>query len=125
MDLCLECCFRSPFRSMHTNSNKRSDRCRYDIQKEELGLATLKPEQEMTISNFALGKDKITGSRCFLNRCEEPDDLGSQGSFLQMKQGCSAIDRLTHATIIIKQLPHGNNFLIFFIKLNGNDITSK
>ena len=38
---------------------------------------TLKPEQEMGISNFTLGKDKITGSRCFLNCCEESDDLGS------------------------------------------------
>jgi len=43
----------------------------------------LKPEQEMAISNFVLGKDKITGSRCFLNHCEESDDLSSQGSLLQ------------------------------------------
>ena len=49
----------------------------------------------MSISNFAFGKDKITGSLCFLNRCEESDDLGSLGSHLQMKQGCSAI---VHAT---------------------------
>jgi len=47
---------------------------------EKLGLATLKPEQETAISNFALGKDKLTGSRCFLNHCEESDNLGSQGS---------------------------------------------
>jgi len=66
--------------------------------REKLGLATLKPEQETAISNVALGKDKITGSRCFLNRCKESDDLGSQKSLLQMKQGCSAIDRSTHAT---------------------------
>ena len=58
---------------------------------------TLKPEQKMGISNFTLGKDKITGSRCFLNRCEESDDLGGQGSLLQMKQGCSAIDWSTKA----------------------------
>ena len=60
-------------------------------RREKLGLATcmLKPEQETAISNFALGKDKI---RCFLNCCEESDDFGSQGSLLQMKQGCSAID---------------------------------
>ena len=57
----------------------------------------LKPEHEMGISNFTLGKDKITGSRCFLNCCEESDDLGSQGSLLQMKQGCSAIDWSTNA----------------------------
>jgi len=64
--------------------------------REKLGLATLKLEQETAISNFALGKDNITGSRCFLIRFEEPDDLGSQGSLLQMKKGCSAIDRSTH-----------------------------
>ena len=64
--------------------------------REKLGL---KPEQEMATSNFALGKDEITGSQCFfLNRCDESDDLGSQGSFLQMKQGCSAINRSIHAT---------------------------
>ena len=66
--------------------------------REKLGLATLKPGQETAISNFALGKDKITGSQCFLNHCEESDDLNSQGSLLQMKQGCSAIDWSTHAT---------------------------
>jgi len=66
--------------------------------REKLGLAMLKPEQETAISIFALGKDKITGSQCFLNRCEESDNLGSQGSLLQMKQECSAIDRSTHAT---------------------------
>ena len=48
--------------------------------REKLGLARLKPEQETAISDFVLGKDKITGSRCFLIRCEEPNDLGSQGS---------------------------------------------
>ena len=52
----------------------------------------------MAISNFALGND-IIGSQCFLNHCEESNDLGSQGSLLQMKQGCSAIDRSTHTTI--------------------------
>ena len=62
-------------------------------RREKLGLAMLKPEQETAISNFALGKDKI---RCFLNHCEESDDFGSQGSLLQMKQGCSAIDWSTH-----------------------------
>ena len=66
--------------------------------REKLGLATLKPKQETAISDFALGKVKITGSWCFLNRCEESDDLGSQGSLMQMKQGCRAIDRSTHAT---------------------------
>jgi len=50
--------------------------------REKLSLATLKPEQETAISIFALGKDKITGTRCFLNCCEESDDLGSQGSHL-------------------------------------------
>jgi len=40
-------------------------------RRKELGLVTLKPGQETAISNFALGKDNITGSRCFLNRCEE------------------------------------------------------
>jgi len=50
--------------------------------REKLGLAMLKPEQETAISIFTLGKDKITGSQCFLNRCEESNDLGSQGSLL-------------------------------------------
>jgi len=59
-------------------------------RREKLGLAALKPEQETAISDFALGKDKITGSRCFLNGSEESDDFGSQGSLMQMKQGCSA-----------------------------------
>jgi len=45
--------------------------------REKLGLATLKPEQETAITNVALGKDKITGRRCFLSRCEESDDLGN------------------------------------------------
>jgi len=83
---------------------------------EKLGLATLKPEQETAISNFALGNDKITGSRCFLIRCEEPDDLSSQGSLLQMKQGCSAIDRSTHATTNARK--QTNSYLVettFFI----------
>ena len=34
--------------------------------REKLDLAMLKPEQETAISNFALGKDKITGSRFLL-----------------------------------------------------------
>ena len=50
--------------------------------REKLSLATLKPEQETAISIFALGKDKITGTRCFLNCCEESDDLGSQRSLM-------------------------------------------
>ena len=80
-------------------STREADRRCYYIRKGELGLAMLKPEQEMAISDFALGKDKIeiTGSQCFLNCCEESDNLGSQGSLLQMKQGCSAIDQSTHA----------------------------
>jgi len=44
---------------------------------EKLGLATLKPEQETAISNFALGKNKITGNRRFLICFEESNDLGS------------------------------------------------
>ena len=92
--------------------------------REELGLATLKPEQETAISNFALGKDKI---RCFLNHCEESDDFGSQGSLLQMKQGCSAIDWSNHATTNTRK--QTNSYLVemnfLFIKLNGNDVTSK
>ena len=86
---------------------------------------TLKPEQEMSISNIAFGKNKITGSQCFLNRCEESDDLGSQGSLLQMKQGCSAIDRLTHATK--NACKQTNSYLMekIFFKLNGNDVMSK
>ena len=76
----------------------------------KLGLAMLKPEQEGAISNFTLGKANISGSRCFLNRCEESDDLGSQGSLLQMKQGCSAIDQSTHtATNAHKQT---NSYLV-------------
>jgi len=39
---------------------------------------TLKPEQEIAISNFALRKDKITGSQCFLNRYEASDDLSNE-----------------------------------------------
>ena len=62
--------------------------------REKLGLA----EQETAISTFTLGKDRITGSWCFWNRCEETDDLGSQGSLLQMKQGCRATDRSNPAT---------------------------
>ena len=34
------------------------------------------------IQYFRSWKDKITGSLCFLNRCEESDDLGNQGSLL-------------------------------------------
>jgi len=89
-------------------------------RREKLDLARLKPEQETAISNFALGKDKI------LNRCEESDDFGSQESLLQMKQGCSAIDRSTHATTNARK--ETNSYIletIFLIKLNGNDVTSK
>ena len=97
--------------------------------KEKLGLATLKPEQETAISNNALGKDKITGSRCFLNHCEASDDLGSQGSLLQMKQGCSAIDWSTHATTNAHKEKNSylveTNFKIFFIKLKENYVMSK
>ena len=50
--------------------------------REKVGLATLKPEQETAISIFTLGNDKITGSRCLLNRCEESDYLGGLGSLL-------------------------------------------
>ena len=86
--------------------------------REKLGLATLKPGQETAISNFALGKDKNTGSQCFLNRCEESDDLSSQGSLLQMKQGCSAVDRLSHATTNVSKqtkryLVETNFYLIY------------
>jgi len=35
--------------------------------REKLCQAMLKPEQETAISNFTLGKDKITGSQCFLS----------------------------------------------------------
>ena len=81
---------------MHANPNTREAiDAAMTYGREKL---TLKPEQETAISNFVLGKDKITGSRCFLNHCEESDDLSSQGSLLQMKQGCSAIDRSTHTT---------------------------
>ena len=68
------------------------------FRREKLGVAMLKPEQEMAISNFALGKDKLTGSRCLFNLCEKSNDLSSQESLLQMKQGCGAIDQSTHAT---------------------------
>jgi len=80
-------------------STREADRRRYHVRKVELGLAMLKPEQETAISDFALGKDKIkiTGSQCFLNCCEESHGLGSQGSPLQMKQECRAIDWSTHA----------------------------
>ena len=92
---------------MHANPKKRSDDATMMHGREKLGLATLKPEQETAISIFALGKDKITGSRCFLNRCEETDDLGSQGSLLQMKQGCRAIDRSNHATTNARKQTNG------------------
>jgi len=105
-----------------TNPNKRSNRHSY--RREKLGLATLKSEQEVAISNFALGNDKIIGSQCFLNHCEESDNLGSQGSLLQMKQGCRAIDRSTHTTTNVrKQMNVETNF--YFIKLNRNDVTIK
>ena len=48
-------------------------------RREKLSLATLKLKQEKAISNFPLGKDKLTGSQCFLNHCEEFDNPGSQG----------------------------------------------
>ena len=48
-------------------------------RREKLSLATLKPKQEKAISNFPLGKDKLTGSQCFLNHCEESDNPSSQG----------------------------------------------
>ena len=34
------CCFRSPFRSMHANPNKRSDRRHYDVRKGESDIKT-------------------------------------------------------------------------------------
>ena len=63
-------------------------------RREKLGLAALKPEQETAISNFALNYWQPV----LLNCCEESDDFDSQGSLLQMKQGCRAIDRSTHIT---------------------------
>ena len=90
LEVCLEVCMLTPTRVVIDAA--------MTYRREKLGLATLKPEQEMAISIFPLGKDKITDSRCFLNHCEESDDLGSQGSLLQIKQGCSAIDQSTHAT---------------------------
>ena len=79
----------------------------------------LKPEQEMAISNFTLGNDKITGSQCSLNCCEESDDFGSQGSLLQMKQGCSAIDQSTHTTTYARKQTNSylvETIFIFFYK---------
>ena len=59
-------------------------------------------------------------------RCEESYDLGSQGSLLQMKQGCSAIDWLTHTTTNThKQM---NGYLvetIFFLLQNVTEMTSQ
>jgi len=54
---------------MHANPNKEAIDVAMTYGREKPGLATLKPEQETAISIFALGKDKITGSRCFLNHC--------------------------------------------------------
>ena len=95
--------------------------------REKVALAMLKPEQDTAISIFALGKDKITGSRCFLNHNEETDDLSSQGSLLQMKQGCRAIDRSNHATTNARNKRTVTLWRQFFcfIKLNRNDITNK
>ena len=96
----------------------------YNVRK---GETYIKPEQETAISNFTLGKAKITDSRCFLNRCEESDNLGSQGSLLQMKPGCSAIHQLTHAqqTLVNKWTDTSWRQNFFAIKCNGNDVTSK
>ena len=44
-------------------------------------LLWLKPEQETAISNFLLYWQQVV---YFLNRCEESDDLGSQGSLRQI-----------------------------------------
>jgi len=75
LEVHLEVCMLTPTReAIDAAMTYRREKC------------TLKPEQETAISNFAIGKDKITGSRCFLNRYEASDDLGSQ--LLQMKQGC-------------------------------------
>ena len=95
--------------------------------REKVALAMLKPEQDTAISIFALGKDKITGSRCFLNHNEETDDLSSQGSLLQMKQGCRAIDRSNHATTNARNKRTVTSWRQFFafINLNRNDITNK
>ena len=53
-----------------------------------------------------------------MNRCEESDNLGSQRSLLQMKQGCSATDWPTQATTNarkkMKQLPRGDNFFFLY-----------
>ena len=71
---------------MHINPNKRSDQRLYDVQKGETWSSYIKPVI------FTLGKDilkLLAAGVLFLNCCEEPDD---QGSLLQMKQGCSAID---------------------------------
>ena len=72
-------------------------------------IAILKPEQETAISNFALRKDKITGSRFFLNHCEEL-------ILLVMKQGCSAIDWSTHATTNARKQMNSHlvNFFSFY-----------
>ena len=60
-----------------------------------------------------------------LNRCEESDNLGSQRSLLQMKQGCSATDWPTQATNTRKQmkhLPRGDNFFLLY---NLTEMTSQ
>ena len=105
LEVCLEVCMLTPTRVVIDAA--------MTYRREKLGLATLKPEQEMAISNFPLGKDKITGNQCFLNHCEESDDLGSQGSLLQIKQGCSAIDQSTHATT--NTCKQTNSYLEFFL----------
>ena len=95
--------------------------------REKVGLAMLKPEQETAISIIAVGKDKITGSRCFLNHNEETDDLSSQGSLLQMKQGCRAIDRSNHAATNARNKRTVTSWRQFFcfIKKNLTEMTSR
>jgi len=63
-----------------------------------------------------------------LNRCEQSDNLSSRGSLLQIKQGCSAIDRSTHATTNAHKQMNSTWWrwgFFFLIKLNRNDVTSK
>jgi len=57
LEVCLEVCMLTP--------TKEAIDAAMMYRREKLGLATLKPEQETAISIFTLGKDKITGSRCF------------------------------------------------------------
>jgi len=99
-----------------------------------MATKTVTPTREAINATMAYGRERQrpglkpeqeTAAGALLSHYKECNDRGSQGiSLLQMKQGYSAIDRLTH-TLVNKQAVTSSYHVEMNFFNDGNDVTSK